>query len=73
MGDATARDDAFWILGFATAMRGRVPGPMQKDRNGYASAIKTAHQIVTGGAFNPLCVWDMQTVARLLRAEVGCG
>jgi hypothetical protein len=72
MGD-TAHDDAMWLLGFAAAMRGRVPAPMRRDRAGYASAIRTASQVVGDGAFNPLCVWDMQAVARLLRSEMNDG
>mgnify|MGYP003521407869 CR=1 FL=1 len=66
---SAANLDAAWLLGFDRAMRGRVPGPMRKDREGYRSAVKVAAQVLDLGAFNPLMVWDMQTVARLLREE----
>lgn len=68
-----ATHEATWLLGFDAAMRGKCPGSMRKDREGYHRAVRVAEQVCGEGAFNPLCVWDMQTVARLLRAEVGRG
>lgn len=65
------RDAALWLLGFDCAMRGRTPGVMRKDREGYRFAVRTAAQLLDGGAFNPVCVWDMQAVVRILRGDDG--
>lgn len=65
--DLLGRDAATWLLGFHHGMRGRTPGVMRKEREAYRIAVATAHQVLDGGAFNPLYLWDMQAIVKLLQ------
>ena len=46
MANLSEREVAAWLLGFDRAMRGRVPRPMNKDRNGYKQAVRVAEQVM---------------------------